>query len=206
MRIGIDFDNTIAGYDHAFADVGVREGLLADGFAGTKKEAREVIRVRPDGERQWMRLQGRVYGAHMAEAVLMDGVADFLGRCREAGVAVCIVSHKTEYGHFDADRVSLRDASRSWMEAKGLFDADRSGLTHDDVHFESTRAEKIARIAALACSHFIDDLEEVLREPGFPDAVERYLYAAGGGPLPEGPFKAFHHWRDISDDILGDHR
>ena len=45
-------------------------------------------------------------------ATLIPGVDAFLRRCRTEGCAVSIVSHKTEYGHYDPDRVNLRDAAR----------------------------------------------------------------------------------------------
>ncbi len=206
LRIGIDFDNTIAGYDHAFSMAARDGGLLPETFAGTKKDVRDAVRRLAEGERKWMTLQGRVYSAHMADAVLIGGVADFLNRCRDRGVEVCIISHKTEFGHFDPDRVNLRDAGFAWMAAKGFFDPDRFGICRDRVFFEPTRDAKIARIASLRCTDFIDDLEEIFREPAFPASVAAYLLAAGTGPLPRGPFKAYRTWQDISDDILGDPR
>ena len=51
------------------------------------------------------------------------------------------------------------------------------GIGLADVYFESTRAEKLKRIAALSLTHFIDDLEEVLTDPDFPPNVERILFA-----------------------------
>ena len=36
--------------------------------------------------------------------------------------------------------------------------------------------------AALSLTHFIDDLEEVLTDPGFPPNVERILFADGHEP------------------------
>ena len=65
MLIGIDFDNTIAGYDHVFVSVALGEGFLENGEAKTKREVRDALRQRMHGEKDWMRLQGRTYGAHM---------------------------------------------------------------------------------------------------------------------------------------------
>ena len=61
----------------------------------------------------------------------------------------------------------------------------------------------MARIGALGCSHFIDDLIEVFQEPDFPDGVERLLFHPGA-EAPEGPFKAFPSWKEITDDVFGD--
>ena len=53
------------------------------------------------------------------------------------------------------------------MARQGLFSA-ACGIAREDVYFESTRADKLTRIAALSLTHFIDDLEEVLTDPDFP--------------------------------------
>ena len=200
--IGLDFDNTIAGYDKVFSRAAVCEGLLSPSEANSKREVRDALRQHPDGEREWMRLQGRAYGAHMDEATLIEGVAEFLTTCRNNDISICIVSHKTEFGHFDPDRISLRDAARTWMSANGFFDSDLFGLTADMVFFEATRKEKVCRIAKLGCTHFVDDLEEVFLESGFPDKTKRYLFTNGVTPLPAGPFRAFSNWSEIMHDIF----
>ena len=193
MLIGIDFDNTIAGYDGVFVKAAEAEGLLSGSTATSKAEVREALRMRPGGEQDWMRLQGRVYGAHMKDAELIGGVEGFLMRCRSKGIPVRIVSHKTEFGHFDPDHMNLREVARDWMGRKGFFDPNGFGLSPGDVFFEATREEKVARIGALGCTHFIDDLEEVFREPGFPAQTKQYLFAPGAG----------NSWDEIADDILG---
>ncbi len=203
MLIGLDFDNTIAGYDAVFSSAAVRDGLLAPGEAATKLDVRARLRERPGGETDWMRLQGRVYGAYMGDAVLIDGVADFFTACRKAGAEVRIVSHKTEFGHFDSDRVNLRDAAMDWMAAKRFFDADGFGLAPEHVSFAATREAKARRIAEIGCTHFVDDLVEVFDEPNFPTATLRYLYHPGADPAPAGPFTAFSDWRALGDELFG---
>ena len=47
-------------------------------YRGHKRALRDTIRLLPDGELAWQRLQGRVYGAGMASARLIDGVDRFL--------------------------------------------------------------------------------------------------------------------------------
>ena len=184
MRIGLDFDNTIAGYDLVFPAAARAAELVPEDFRGGKAELRAHLRRLPDGETEWMRLQGRVYGALMAEAVLIAGLDGFLRRARTEGAALFVVSHKTIEGHFDPDRINLREAARSWMEAKRFFATDGYGLKRANVHFEDDRAAKIARIAALDLDIFIDDLEEVFREPGFPESVRPILFTNGRpGPI-----------------------
>jgi hypothetical protein len=202
LRIGIDFDNTIAGYDRAFAAAAARAGMLPPGTATTKHAVREALRAQPDGETAWQHLQGIVYGTGMGEAELIAGVAEFLRQCRQTGAAVAIVSHKTRVNALAGARVDLREAAWGWMETKGFFRGDGMGLARANVHFEDTRADKLARIAALRCTHFIDDLEEVFREPGFPAGVTRCLFAPGRDTRP-GPYESFASWREITSHVFG---
>jgi len=200
-RIGIDFDNTIVTYDEVFCTMAKRCGLIDPAFAGTKQAVRDAIRLLPDGELAWQRLQGQVYGKGIADAKMIDGFEAFLRRCRAEGCATLIVSHKTEYGHYDPDRINLRNAARDWMTARGLLDAER-GVPAANVFFEGTRSEKLARIAGLSCTHFVDDLEEVLSDPGFPPGVQRILLSDGGLPRGAAPYVVCASWRDIEERIF----
>ena len=200
-RIGIDFDNTIIAYDDVFCAAAKRIGLLDDGFVGRKKAVRDAIRLLPDGESAWQRLQGQVYSKGLAGADVMPGVEAFIARCRAEGCEVLIVSHKTEFGHEDQDRVNLRHAALDWMKARGVADEDRA-VPLRNIFFESTRAEKLARIASLSLTHFIDDLEEVLSDPGFPPDIERILFADGEMPRTL-PYMVCPTWRDIEQRVFG---
>ena len=199
MRIGIDFDNTLIGYDEVFRAAARERGLLDSGFAGNKQALRDAIRLLPDGELTWQRLQGQVYGKGIGGAAMCEGVDAFLRRCRAAGHAVFVVSHKTEFGHHDPDRVNLREAALGWMEARGFFAPDIYAIPRENVFFESSRPEKLKRIAALRCTCFIDDLEEVLIDPGFPPGVKRVLF----GTRDASPhFAACPSWQRIAEAVL----
>lgn len=200
MRIGVDFDNTIADYDDVFLLAAKREGLVDKGFVGGKQTVRESIRALEKGEERWMRLQGRVYGAFMDQARLIDGFPEFLRAARRADAEVRIISHKTRFGHFDEERVDLRDAARRWMREQGVIGAD--GVAEDRVFFAATRSEKIAEIGRAGCAVFVDDLEEVFREPEFPRAVRRFLLSRRDEPLPTGPFTAYQNWDAIRNAIF----
>lgn len=207
LRIGIDFDNTIAGYDAPFCVVARELGLVPAEFVGTKQAVRSAVRLLEDGERHWQRLQGQVYGARMDGATLFDGVMAFFESCRRRpDTEVFIISHKTQYGHFDEAQVDLRAAARRWLTLQGFFDFARFGLTPDRVFFETTRAEKIARIGAVGCTHFIDDLEEVLDDPAFPADVSRILFTNGQQPTSGHPYRVCESWAEIGKSILGTHR
>jgi hypothetical protein len=154
---------------------------------------------RDPSERLWMRLQGQVYGSHLGKARLCAGAGDFLMFARGRGVRVSIVSHKTRHGHFDSAQVDLWDAARGWLRENGFFDPDRFALTETDVHFEATQEAKIARIAGIGCHIFIDDLEDVLRHPAFPNHVEPIWYAADRAAAPG--LVRFGSWGEIMDKL-----
>ena len=200
IRVGIDFDNTLIDYDRVFLKTARQRGLIDPSFQGSKREVRDAIRLLPDGELSWQRLQGYVYGAGIDGAVLFPGAGEFLRRCRELRRDVVIVSHKTRYGHLDPMRVDLRQAALDWMEAQGFFRPDGIGLTRQQVFFEETRAAKLARIAALECTHFIDDLEEVFTDPDFPAGVRRILFADASTGCAAVVCPA---WRNVATVVLG---
>lgn len=179
-RIAIDFDNTLIDYDKVFLKAARDRGLIDNEFEGSKRVVRDAIRCLPDGEIAWQRLQGYVYGAGITGAVPFDGVPDFLRRCRAEGISIFIVSHKTQYGHYDPMRVDLRQAALSWMCQWEFFAPDQIGIPPEHVHFADTRAAKITRLAALHCTHIIDDLEEVFADRLFPRNVMRILFGEYG--------------------------
>lgn len=188
MLIGVDFDNTLIDYEDVFAPAAVEMGLLPSGFSGGKTAVRDAIRAGSLGDEGWMRLQGRVYGGLIARARPFAGARDFLAARHAVGDRLVLVSHKTEFGHFDPDRVPLRDAARGWLADNGFLDTEVTGLGGEVLWFEPTREAKIARIAALGCDHFIDDLPEVLLDPAFPADTTPWLFAPGGtGPGVMGP-------------------
>jgi hypothetical protein len=201
MRIGIDFDNTIVGYDEVFLQSAKRSGLLAPEFSGGKQAVRDALRRLPDGERAWQRLQGLVYGGGISDAVMFEGVDKFLRRCLGEAHEVYIVSHKTEHGHFDATDVNLRAGALGWMERHGFFRPDGYAIPVECVFFEGSRAEKLKRIAVLDCTHFIDDLEEVLSDPRFPP-INRILFAPHHAPRAPLRYPACATWARIEAEVF----
>ena len=203
MKIGIDFDNTIAGYDTLFREAAMEEGIIDGNWEGKwKTELRNHLRRQPNGEKIWMKLQGQVYGKYMHRAEMLPGVANFLISCNVRGHKIYIVSHKTEYGHFDPEKIPLRKEALKWMEIRRFFDPEYFGLDWKDVFFADTREEKIDIIARLKCGWFIDDLPEVFEEKHFPDFSQKILF---GSYKPEQfqNITVLNSWRKISEKILG---
>ena len=203
MLIGVDFDNTIAGYDDLFVAIAFEEGLLKCDTVRTKRHVRDQIREQPNGEIKWMRLQSLIYGVHMNRANLIDGCGEFFEFCRNREIQIRIVSHKTEYGHFNTNGVNLRTAALEWLEKKMFFGSDAYGLSVSDVYFESTREEKIKRINSLECTHFVDDLEEVFTDLAFPLTTSGYLLANGAEGVVDDRYAVCDSWLDIGVAIFG---
>lgn len=181
MRIGIDLDNTIINYDHAFYAAATSLSLVPKATEATKRAVKHYLHTHhPEGDVAWQKLQGYVYGRGIGAATIYAGVTDCLRLCRARGWHVVIVSHKTVHGHFDPTQCNLRDAAREWLSTQGFFSAPDWSMQMEDVYFEATRAEKVNRITALACDYFIDDLMEVFEEPHFPSATQQILFAPGG--------------------------
>lgn len=202
-HIGIDFDNTIADYDHLFVEEGVRAGWYPSDPAGTKQSVRDHVRAaHPDGEQHWQVLQARVYAHRMTDARAMDGFSDFLIGCVERDIDVSIVSHKTRFARRDETRTNLREAALSWLADQGFLECGRYGLTRDRIYFEATRTEKVARIAEIACSDFIDDLIEVLTEPAFPNGVRKHLLAPQNEKFSPVGISVHPSWRHIADALF----
>jgi len=193
LRVGLDLDGTIILYDALFHRCATRDFGLDAAVPATKAAVRAALRAMPEGERRWIELQGLVYGRHIEEAVPAPGVLAFLATCQARSVDVCIISHKTETAVIGSG-LSLRDAARAWLRTRGL--------EGPSVFFEASRPEKLQRIAHERCAIFVDDLVEVLEEPGFPPGTERWLYAPGRPPGLHGPLRAFPSWDAITSRLL----
>jgi hypothetical protein len=201
VRIGLDFDNTLAEYDHLFANLAVETGLF-DISPGGKRDVRDQLRSRPNGEYLWRRLQAMAYGPRLDEARLFTGAAEFLIACRDANIEVVIVSHKTRFAACKEFKTDMREAALAWMRSRNFFTTDGFALEPENVHFADSRSEKVQMISELDCQFFVDDLEEVFIEPGFPVATGKILFAPDqtGSNLP---VEHCRHWKEIVDVIIG---
>ena len=202
--IGIDFDNTIACYDHLFTEVVPEFGGPKMSTRQSKRRVREIVRRLPHGEEKWQRIQAEVYGPRMHLAELYPGVRDFLETCYNRDVAVYLISHKTEHATLGNHDVNLRAEALNWMSAKKIITATGPGLRPDNIYFECTREQKIARIFELGCTHFIDDLVEVLDHADFPTATERIHFAPGEQSITGHPFPAIASWHEIQGALFND--
>ena len=200
--VGVDFDNTLVSYDALFHRLARERGLIRDDLAPDKRAIRDRVRQSPEGDIAWQRLQAEAYGPGIDQARLMSGVERFLLACRQAGLVVHVVSHKTQYAGCDTTGTDLRQAALGWMRSHGLFAPEGMGLAEDRVHFEPTRRDKVRRIQALGCAVFIDDLLETFREPDFPEAVLKILFCPGSPPAERHGLQVAQTWRDVHALVL----
>ena len=186
--IGVDFDNTIVCYDRVFHAAAVERRLIPEDLPARKDAVRDALRA-CGREEEWTRLQGFVYGPGMSEAAPFPGAIQFFDRCASESLPAVIISHRTRWPYV-GPRYDLHSAAREWLERSGL----RAPMS-----LELTKQDKLARIAAAKCTHFIDDLPEFLTEAGLPDRLERLLFDPhrAGGELPPG-IRRMASWDEIT--------
>ncbi len=193
--IGVDFDNTIVRYDDVFGRVALDLGLVPPEAATSKTAVRDHLRSIGQEDR-WTELQGIIYGPRMMDAALFPGAAAFFARCRAARTPVAIVSHRTRFPYL-GERHDLHAAARDFLARHGFHDADHIGLPESRVFFEETKEAKLARIAAVGCTTFIDDLPELLADPRFPGNVRRILFDPGRLHEPPAGVERAASWADV---------
>jgi len=189
MKIGIDLDNTIISYDFAFQIAAYNRGLIDNNYKRTKQEISKEIKNRENGEIEWQQLQGHVYGKGIKEAHIFPGAYRFLWRCYKNGVVVEIVSHKTEYGHFDIEKYSLRQAAINFLQENKILESDIRLI--DNITFTNTQAEKLNYIKDNGFDYFIDDLEEIVNSKQLVD-IQTILFNEKNG----------YSWDKINSSIL----
>lgn len=198
MLIGVDFDNTIISYDALFHRVALERGLIPAKLPVNKTAVRDHLRA-AGREDIWTEMQGEIYGTRLGEALPFAGVRDFFAACRDRGIRVVIISHKTRYP-YRGERHDLHAAARSWLIANEFVAANDDSA----VFFELTKAEKIARITAAGCTHFIDDLPEILTDAGFPAGVERILFDPVHASISCAALRSMRNWLDATTYIVGE--
>jgi len=174
MRIGIDFDNTIACYDGVFHAAALERGLIPPNLGRGKNSVRDHLNG--SGRKDdFTELQGYVYGARMDLVAPYPGFAEFVTAAREAGHELFIVSHKTRHPML-GPKHDMHAAARGFLVKRGLVGNGASQIDPARVFFELTKQDKVARAAALQCEVFIDDLPEILAMPGFPNGMRCILF------------------------------
>jgi len=174
MLIGIDLDNTIINYNFAFQEGLKYLNIKCNETLLTKNEIRDYLRNLENGEYYWQKLQGLVYGKLLNKhSKIFEGIYRFLWRSTLAGNKIIIISHKTEFGHFDKEKISLRKEALTFLKNNTIF----FDKYIDQIIFKNTFEDKINEIKRHPFSIFIDDLHEVLSN--IPINISKYLFSDG---------------------------
>ncbi|MBX9585061.1 MAG: hypothetical protein K2X87_32550 [Gemmataceae bacterium] len=201
MLVGLDFDNTIVCYDRLFHRLAREQGLLPGHVPATKGAVRDHLRA-VGKEPVWTEMQGVGYGPRISDAEPFTGVKEFLAGCREAGVRVVVVSHKTKHPYLGPP-YDLHAAAHTFLTAHGFYETAVTGLTPESVHLELTKQAKLERIGRLGCDVFVDDLPEFLAEPAFPARPWKVLFdPAGANPDTDGVIRV-RSWAEVAAVVLG---
>ena len=200
-RIGLDLDNTVIDYAPAYRAVAREMGLpqqLVD-----RESIRESLRKSEEDDEEWQRFQALLYTDGLAYAQPAPGLLEFLRLCDSIGVNVVIISHKSETTPARFGSRDLRAPAAEWLDTQGIVPAH---VSPDGVFFCADRVDKVRTIAATQCDVFVDDLTEVLNDPGMPSSILRFRYVTGTNTIVDLPdnivdagFFALTRWLSMPD-------
>lgn len=193
VRLGLDFDNTLISYDQLFRQVALEQALIPEQIAASKNAVRDHLRAQGQ-EDSWTRLQGEVYGGRILEAQPYPGMRAVLQELCDREIAMVIVSHKTRRP-FLGEPWDLHAAARSWLAKHGFHDTGGLNWSQEQVFFELTKEAKVARIMSLGCTHYVDDLPEILEM--IPDSVDRILFSPSATTQPRAGWKHMSAWHEL---------
>ena len=84
-----------------------------------------------------------------------------------------LVSHKTKTP-YKGPQYDLHKGALAWLERYGFFSTEGLNWGRNQIFFEKTKNAKVARIESLECTHYIDDLPEILEL--IPKHIKGILY------------------------------
>ena len=170
--LGLDFDNTLICYDKLFHKLALEKNLINDKIPADKVSIRNYIRSQGNDE-QFTILQGEVYGNRILEAGPATGMLSALQVIKNKKIKFKIINYKKKQT-YKGPKYDLRKAALSWLDMHGFFANTNLDLKLSDVYFEDSKEEKVKKIHELGCTHYIDDLPEILEM--ISDNVEKILY------------------------------
>lgn len=189
MKIGIDFDNTIACYDGVFHQAALEKNLIPPSLAKDKTSVRDFLR-KEGKEEDWILLQGYVYGTRMDLAQPFPFFEEILLALQQVGHEIYIVSHKTKEP-YKGPCHDLHKSAKDWLKKKTFFSSVKKAF------FELTLSEKLDRIRLLELDIFIDDLPELLSHKDFPAGVQKILFDPEKKYRDNKRLDAISSWKEI---------
>lgn len=192
ILLGLDFDNTIVNYDKLFYSLAVSKGLIPSNIAAEKTAVREYLKNKGK-EEDFTIIQGEVYGSQILGAEPAERVLEILYRLSKQGISMALVSHKTRKP-YKGPEYDLHKAAWTWLEKHNFFNEKGTNWEKKQVYFEETKEAKIKRIKDLGCTHYIDDLPNILTM--IPKEIKKILYDPKNVHANE-KFSKLERWQDL---------
>jgi len=193
MVLGLDFDNTIIKYDELFYKIAYEKELIPADLPKEKNAIRNYLRQN-NIEDEWTIIQGEVYGERIREAVPFEGMLETLQALTVKPIPINIISHKTRSPYLGPKK-DLHAAALNWIKMNHFFDRNGLNLKEDQVFFELTKEKKIDRIMEAGCTHYVDDLPEILEM--IPDTVIKILFAPNGVEIKKENWIIINSWKEL---------
>ena len=193
MLIGIDFDNTIIQYDDLFYHHALSKKLIPEELAKDKVAVRDYMRSK-NIEDEWTVIQGEIYGSRILDAKPFCSVVEVLTELKNAGIPLKIISHRTKFPYLGL-KVDLHESALKWLKNNGFLSLSGPGLSEEDIFFELKIEDKIDRIVSCGCTHFIDDLPEVLKL--VPDGISTILFGDRNTIENQGSWPILNTWEQL---------
>ena len=193
MLLGLDFDNTIIQYDELFHKIACEKNLIPDDLAKEKNAVRDYLRKK-NIEYEWTMIQGEVYGERIMEAVPYEGMLKTLRAFADKKIPIMIISHKTREPYL-GPKNDLHAAAISWLEINHFFEPGGLNMKKNQIFFEMTKKEKIDRIIKTGCTHYVDDLPEILAM--IPNGINKILVSPNREEIPVKNWTVVKSWKEL---------
>jgi len=166
---GFDLDNTLIDYSAAVEEYCRIKNLIHCTNIGM---LREQLGKSSFSDHDWQLAQGWLYTEGLRFAQPGLGSIDLCKYLIQEGYQLFIVSHKTSHTPYFCGSIPLHDIANNWIKKSAIANYFKET---EQIYYEPTRELKVKRIRELALNYFVDDLEEVFNESGFPIKTKSFL-------------------------------
>ena len=166
---GFDLDNTLIDYTGAVEEYCKIKTLIP---CSNIEMLREQLGKNSSSDHNWQLAQGWLYTKGLRFAQPGLGSIDLCKYLVQEGYQLFIVSHKTSHTPDFCGNTPLHDLANNWIKNSSIADYFKET---EQIYYEPTRELKVKRIRELALNYFVDDLEEVFNETGFPINTKSFL-------------------------------
>lgn len=179
LKIAIDLDNTLINYESMLPFAAREEGIPSS--ITSKDDIKNYLSLIEDGHNRWLKIQGKLYG-ELIHQIYPDNPFLLALQTLSQNHQLFLVSHKTR--HSLCQRYLLIEEADKWLnryEMKSKF---------QEIHYFSTKEEKIDWINQQSFDVIIDDLQDILTKLQTPIKIHFSRNI-------ESPFIALNRWPEI---------